>query len=155
MKLNELAGLAAGEQMIPKAPVQAIRSVRITAPLGKVWSILTGVPDWERWHPYLENAMLEGAFSADTRLTYGGLIKHKLRIAKVVPGELVMIYGTMAGYKGMARWDVKQANRTQTEVSFTESSAGFMIGTLYSNQKLGEHLQNWLNALKAEAERSA
>ena len=155
MTMNELARFAAGEQMIPKAPVQATRSVQITAPLGKVWSILTGVPDWERWHPYLENAMLEGPFSADTQLTYGGFFKHKLRIAKVVPGGLAMLYGTMAGYKGITRWDVKQANGTKTEVTFTESSAGFMIGTLYSNQKLGEHLQNWLNALKAEAERSA
>lgn len=155
MTRNELARFAAGEQMIPQAPVQATRSVRITAPLGKVWSILTAVPDWERWHPYLQKAMLEGAFCADTQLTYGGFIKHKLRIAKVVPGELAMLYGTMAGYKGITRWDVKQANGTQTEVSFTESSAGFMIGILYGNQKLGEHLQNWLNALKAEAERSA
>ena len=151
--MNELARLAADEQMIPKAPVQATRSVQITAPLGTVWSILTGVSDWERWHPYLENAVLEGAFSADAQLTYGGLIKHKLHIAKVVPGELAMIYGTMAGYKGITRWDVKQANGTQTEVTFTESSAGFMIGILYSTQKLGEHLQNWLDALKAEAER--
>ena len=155
MTINELARFAAGEQMIPKAPVQAARSVQIAAPLGKVWSILTGVPDWERWHPYLKDARLEGPFSGDTQLTYGGFIKHKLRIAKVVPGELVMLYGTMAGYKGITRWDVKQANGNQTEVSFTESSAGFMIGTLYSSQKLGEHLQNWLNALKAEAERSA
>lgn len=45
MTLNELARLAADEQMIPKAPVQAARSVQIAAPLGKVWSILTGVPD--------------------------------------------------------------------------------------------------------------
>ena len=67
-----------------------------------------------------------------------------------------MLYGTMAGYKGITRWDIKPANGTQqTEVCFTESSAGFMIGTLYGNQKLGEHLQHWLNALKAEAERSA
>lgn len=155
MTMNELARFAADEQMIPKAPVQAARSVQIAAPLGKVWSILTGVPDWERWHPYLKDARLEGPFSAETQLTYGGFIEHKLRIARVVPGELVMLYGTMAGYKGITRWDVKQANGTQTEVSFTESSAGFMIGTLYSNQKLGEHLQHWLNALKAEAERSA
>jgi uncharacterized protein YndB with AHSA1/START domain len=141
--------------MIPKAPVQATRSVQITAPLGKVWSILTGVSDWERWHPYLKDARLEGPFSADTQLTDGGFIKHKLRIAKVVPGALAMLYGTMAGYKGITRWDVKQVNGARTEVSFTESAAGFMIGTLYSNRKLGEHLQNWLNALKAEAERSA
>ena len=78
MTMNELARFAAGERMIPKAPVQATRSVQITAPLDKVWSILTGVSDWERWHPYLKDARLEGPFSADTQLTYGGFIKHKL-----------------------------------------------------------------------------
>ena len=140
--------------MIPKAPIQAARSVQIAAPLGKVWSILTGVSDWELWYPYLKDARLEGPFAADTPLVYGGLIKHKLRIAKVVPKKLVMLYGTMGGYKGITRWDVKQAYGTQTEVSFTESSSGFLIRGLYSNEKLGEHLQHWLDALKVEAERS-
>lgn len=154
MTMNELARFATNEQMIPKAPIQAACSVKIAAPPNKVWSILTGVSDWEHWYPYLENARLEGPFSADTQLTYGGLMKHKLRIAKVIPGELVMLYGTMAGYKGITRWDVKQVSGTQTEVSFTESSSGFLIGTLYSNQKLEAHLQHWLNALKARAEQS-
>ncbi len=154
MTMNELARCAANELMIPNAAIQAACSVQIAAPLNKTWSILTGVADWERWYPYLENAKLEGPFSAQTQLAYGGFIKHKLRIAKVLPGELVMLYGTMAGYKGITRWNVKQTGEHQTEVSFTESSCGFLIGTLYNNHKLGEHLQHWLNALKAEAERS-
>ncbi len=155
MTMNELARYAAEEQMIPKAPVQATRSVRIAAPLGKVWSTLTGVSDWQRWYPYLRNATLHGTFSAETQLTYGGFIKHKLRIAKVVPEELVMLYGTMAGYQGITRWNLRHVSELQTEASFTESSSGFLLGSLYSNQKLGEHLGHWLDALKTEAERSS
>ena len=71
------------------------------------------------------------------------------------PQTLVVLYGSMAGYKGITRWELRQAGGNQTEVSFTESSSGFLIGTLYSNQKLGEYLQHWLDALRAEAERSA
>ncbi len=153
MNTNELSRCAANEQMIPRAPTHAARSIAIAAPLGKVWSILTEVSDWERWYPYLKGARLEGPFAAETPLIYGGFIKHKLRIAKVVPEKLVMLYGTMAGYKGITRWDIKQSSGAQTEVSFTESSSGFLIGSLYSNQKLGEHLQHWLDAVKAEAER--
>jgi hypothetical protein len=52
-------------------------------------------------------------------------------------------------------WNIKQTGGTQIEVSFTESSSAFLISALCHNQKLGEHLQHWLNALKAEAERSA
>ena len=153
MTMEELARLAAAERMIPDAPVQAVRSVQIAAPLHKVWSILIEVPDWERWYPYLEQATLEGPFAAETKLTYGRLIKHKLRIARVIDGVLVMLYGTMAGYKAITRWDVKAMTEGQTEVSFKESSSGFLIGTLYSDDKLGDHLQRWLDALKAEAER--
>ena len=154
LKIDEVARCAANEQMIPRAPIQAARSIEIAAPLDKVWSTLTGVSDWERWHPYLKSARLEGPFAAETPLVYGGFIKHKLRIAKVIPEKLVILYGTMAGYKGITRWDMRQTNEARTEVSFTESSSGFLIGSLYSNQKLGEHLQHWLDALKAEAEHS-
>ncbi len=153
MTMEELARLAAAERMIPTASIQAARSVQIAAPLNKVWGILIKVSDWERWYPYLEQATLEGPFAAETKLTYGKLVKHKLRIAKVVDGMLVMLYGTMVGYKGITRWDVRAMSGDQTEVSFTESSSGFLIGTLYSNTKLGEHLQQWLYALKTEAER--
>ncbi len=155
MTMNELAHLAANEQMIPHAPIQAARSVEIGATVKTVWSTLTEVSAWNRWYPYLINATLEGTFSARTSLSYGGWIKHKLHIAKVIPETLVMLYGTMAGYQGITRWDLKRVSANRTEVSFTESSSGFLIGTLYSNQKLGEHLQHWLNALKTQAERSA
>ena len=155
MTMEELARLAAAERMIPAAPVQAVRSVQISAPLNKVWGILIDVSNWERWYPYLQQATLEGPFAAETKLTYGKLIKHKLRVARVIDEMLVMLYGTMAGYKGITRWDLKAVSGERTEVTFTESSSGFLIGMLYSNDKLGEHLQQWLDALKAEAERSA
>ncbi len=59
MTMEELTQLAAAGKMIPKAPVQAARSVQIAAPLSKVWGILTEVSDWERWYPYLKQATLE------------------------------------------------------------------------------------------------
>ena len=76
--MNELARNAVEEEMIPNAPVQAARSVRIAAPLDKVWGVLVGVSDCERWYPYLESAELQGPFAAETRLTYGRVVKHKL-----------------------------------------------------------------------------
>ncbi len=85
MTIDELGQVAASEQMVPNAPIQTARSMRIAAPLGKVWNTLTGLSNWEYWYPYLVNATLNGTFAAGTKLTYGGFIKHKLRLAKVVP----------------------------------------------------------------------
>lgn len=154
MTLNRLVQLASSGKMMPDAPIIASRFTYIDAPLGQVWAILIDVPRWESWHPYLANAALAGPFIAGSRLTYGGFIKHYLEIAKVTDEELVMLCGTMAGYKGITRWDISKTDNGKTRVAFGECSSGFLIGTLYSKEKLGDHLQGWLDALKQEAERS-
>ncbi len=142
MTMDELGRLASAEQMIPHAPILAKRSVEITAPVEKVWSILTGVPRWEQWYPYLKNAKLNGPFEAGVELTYGGLFKHDLRIAKVVQPKLVMVYGTLVGYTAITRWDLETLSEKRTRMSFTESSDGFLIATLSSNKSLETHLRS-------------
>lgn len=153
MTLNELAALAAAEKMIPNAPVQARSSVEIDAPVEKVWQTLATVFGWESWYPYLKNARLDGSFQAGSKLTYGGLFKPNLRLAKVTERRLAMLYGTLMGYTAITRWEIQKLSATLSQVSFEESSDGFLIGTLYSEGSLGKHLQTWLNRLKAEAER--
>ena len=153
MNLNNVAALAARKQMIPNAPVQAQGSVEIEAAPAAVWAILTDVSQWPRWYPYLRNAKLYGPFQAGTRLVYGGLFKHDLHIALVDAPRLVMIYGTLTGYTAITRWDFAQVDHARTQVTFTESSDGPLIGWLYSNEKLRVHLLRWLDKLKAEVER--
>ncbi len=152
MNLN-LKKWAEAERMIPSAPVEASRSIVISALPDVVWRLLTDVADWSRWYGYLKNAGLDGPFVAGTGLTYGGLFKHRLRVAKVRPGLLAMLYGTMAGYTGITRWDVKSVEGAKTKVTFSESSDGPLIGLLYGSVSLGKHLERWLSALKIEAER--
>ena len=125
MTLAELGRYASAEKLIPNAPIRA----------------------------YLKNAKLKGPFRAGAKLTYGGFFKHDLRIAKIEQGELVMIYGTLAGYTGITRWDVTRISAGQTKVAFTESLDGFLIATLSSKRSLETHLQKWLDKLKAEVER--
>ncbi|UDL96251.1 SRPBCC family protein [Lichenihabitans sp. PAMC28606] len=144
---------AEAERMIPDAPVQASRSIIIGTSADAVWRLLTDVADWPRWYGYLKNAQLAGAFASGTALTYGDIFKHRLRIANVKQGELAMLYGTMAGYTGITRWDVKTVAGGGTKVIFTESSSGPLIKLLYGNASLGKHLERWLIALKVEAEK--
>ena len=151
--LNDLASLAASKKMIPNAPVRAERSIEIEAPAIEVWTTLADVARWPKWHQYLRNAKLHGPFEAGTRLTYGGLFKHHLRLALVEAPRLVMIHGTLMGYTAITRWDVEQLGPARTRVTFSESSDGLLIGSLYGNDKLATHLQNWLDRLKEELER--
>jgi uncharacterized protein YndB with AHSA1/START domain len=155
MTMDRLARLASDGQMIPAAPILASRSITIDAPLDKVWHLLTTVSEWEQWYSYLKNAKLDGPFAVGTRVSYGGLFKHDLRIAKFVQQEMVMIYGKLAGFSGITRWDFRKLGENSTQVTFTESSEGPLLGLLYSNKRLETHLQNWLEALKREAERGS
>ena len=154
MTLKELAVLAAKKQPIPNAPVEARSSIEIDAPAGEVWRTPSDVARWPEWYPYLRDAKLYGQFKAGTRLTYGGLFKHDLHLALVEQSKLVIIYGTLMGYTAITRWDLDPLGRARTRVSFSESSAGFLIGLLYSKEKLVLHLHTWLERLKAEVERT-
>ena len=63
-----------------------------------------------------------------------------------------MIYGTLMSYTAITRWDLDQLGPARTRVTFSESSSGFLISSLYSEQKLSTHLQNWLDKLKSQVE---
>ena len=153
MKMQDLQRLASDERMIPDAPVRASRTVTIDAPVEKVWTIQTDVSNWASWYPYLRNAKLSGPFGPGTKLSYGGFPKHDLAIAKARSPDLAMIYGRLMGFSAVTKWEMKPLSGTRTEVTFTESSVGFLISTLYSSEKLEEHLDRWLGRLKLRAEK--
>ena len=154
MTMHDLERFASEGRMIPNAPVQAAQTITIDAPLEKVWRIQTNVADWANWYAYLRNAKLHGPFVPGTALTYGGFPKHDLMIAKVEHQSLVTVYGKYMGFSGITRWEFKRLAETQTQVTFTESSAGFLLSVLYSNEKLADHLRQWLDKLKVQAESS-
>lgn len=153
MTPDSLFKLAAKGEMIPGAPVKASATVTIAAPITRVWQLATDVARWSSWYPYLSNAEVGGTFRPGVTLTYGGLIKHRLVIASVKEFETVTVCGRMLIYDGITRWDFAATPGGGTGVTFTESSAGPLLGTLYSEASLRGHLAEWLEALKAEAER--
>ncbi len=139
--------------MIPGAPIEGSQTVTMRAPIDRVWRIQTDVDRWETWYDYLRSARLVGPFAQGATLSYGGFPKHNLIIAKVDNPRLVMIYGTYMGFSAVTKWELKPLSQTQTQVTFSESSVGFLLSVLYSKDKLDEHLARWLEKLKAEAEK--
>ena len=53
MKMTDVARYAAEKHMIPNAPINASRSIEISALQQEVWRILTEVSAWQRWYPHL------------------------------------------------------------------------------------------------------
>jgi len=152
MKMQELQRFASEGRMIPSASIQGSETISISAPIARVWGIQIDVDHWASWYAYLRNAKLGGPFGPGAKLSYGGFPKHNLIIAKVDHPRLVMIYGTYMGFSAVTRWDFNPLSHTQTQVTFSESSVGFLLSVLYSNHKLNEHLARWLEKLKAQSE---
>lgn len=153
MNMQDLERFASDARMIPNAPIEASRTIAIDAPIDRVWDVLTDVPKWPTWYAYLRNAALAGPFGAGAKLSYGGLVKHHLAIARVERPELVMLYGKLMHFSAVTKWELQEMSPTRTSVTFTESSEGFLIAALYSNAKLAAHLGRWLKQLKRQAER--
>ena len=154
MNLQDLQKIASSERMIPGAPVAAFKTVIINAPVDRVWRIQIPVDKWQDWYLYLRNAELIGQFAPGAKLSYGGLFKHHLEVAKVRKLELAMVYGKYVGFSAVTKWEFKPLAKTQTRVTFSESSVGFLMAVVYSSGKLAEHLDCWLQKLKARAERT-
>ena len=152
MTMQNLEALAIQGRMIPDARVQDSQTITIDAPIEKVWAIQTDVDHWPEWYSYLSNAELQGPFGPGARLTYGGVLKHHLTVTKSDGPHLVMICGTYMGFSAITKWQFEALSETQTQVTFSESSVGFLLSLLYSNEKLREHLRRWLERLKAQAE---
>ena len=152
MTLEQLQRIACSEQMIPGTSVVSSRAVLINAAREQVWRIQTDIRRWPEWYAYLSNAEIDGSFNTGAKLSYGSLFKHRLRIAKVRDQELVTIYGKYMGFSGVTLWQFQDVSRDKTKVTFTESSSGFLMSTLYSSDKLAEHLDAWLAHLKRAAE---
>lgn len=152
--MERLKKLAENSSMFPEPSVWSEHSIIINAPRSKVWEVATNVNEWPNWHAYLKNAKIDGEFKVEAKISYGGLIKHKLALGKVRKNEEVVLYGTFLGFQGLTQWVFEEIEPGVSKVIFVESTEGPIVSLLYSNEKLKEHLQKWLAALKSEAEKN-
>jgi hypothetical protein len=147
--------LAERHELQPEAPIKAEASVVTSASLSTVWSIFSDVAGWPSWIEEAKDARIEGAFAAGTAFSYGSGARHQLRLAAVEPKTFVSFYGTLSGYVGITLWTFEALEPSGTRLTVRESNDGFLISLFYSQARLQQHLGQWVQALKAVAERAA
>jgi hypothetical protein len=151
---NRRDKLAAAGQIDEKAPVRASSEILISAPVDKVWQLLSGIDDWPKWQSTISMARTSGPVQPGTEFTWimGGT-RIKSRLALVVPGADLAWTGTALGTKAIHIWHLKALDGGRTLVSTKESMSGFMLKILYSSKKLEKSQREWLEALKRASER--
>lgn len=151
---NRLENLAASGQIDASAPVHASSQILISAPIDKVWKILTAIDDWPKWQPSISSAKMAGPLQPGTEFVWTtGHAKIESRLALVAPDADLAWTGTSLGTKAIHVWHLKATEEGKTLVSTEESMSGFMLKVFYSSKDLEMSQKDWLEALKRASEK--
>jgi hypothetical protein len=134
---HRLEELAAAGHIDENAPVRASSAILISAPIDKVWKLLSAIDDWPRWQSTISSARTSGPLQRGTEfIRISGGIKIKSRLAHVVPNTDLAWTGTAFGTKAIHIWHLKAPEEGRTLVSTEESMSGFMLKIFYSSKDL-------------------
>lgn len=139
----------------PEPALQLRLEVEANAPRERVWTILSQVDRWSRWHPGIGFAILRGELRAGTRLDWrGDGMRFRSTLAEVeAPRRLTWTLRTL-GARGIHRWTLESAGEGRTLVRSEEAWEGLPVrllrGTL--RRTLTASRTAWLERLRDRAE---
>ncbi|GGV11466.1 SRPBCC family protein [Streptomyces spectabilis] len=138
-----------------KAPVVADHTLRIAAPLERVWRLHTGIGSWPEWQHAISEARLDGPVAPGTTLHWrtAGLSIDSTVYAVDAPHRILW-GGPAHGITGVHEWTFTE-DRDGVVVRTRESWAGAPVDADRDNlaAALDGSLKEWLDALKKTAER--
>lgn len=147
--------LAATGHIDDDAPIRATRSILISAPPARIWSVLTRIDDWSRWQSDIGAAHLKGSLAPGVSFdwTNNGM-SISSRIERVNPNVDIAWTGQAMGLTAIHVWTLEPISRGVTRVRTDESMRGLPGSLFYSSEKLGQANTAWLSRLKTEVERN-
>ncbi|MET8451972.1 SRPBCC family protein [Streptomyces sp. NPDC005209] len=136
------------------APVVADHTIRIAAPLERVWQLHTGIGFWPGWQPAITEARLDGPVAPGTTFHWvtAGLSIDSTIYAVDAPHRILW-GGPAHGITGVHEWTFTE-DGDGVVLRTRESWAGAPVDTDRDNlaAALDDSLSAWLDALKKEAE---
>ncbi|MGW7696474.1 SRPBCC family protein [Streptomyces asiaticus] len=136
------------------APVVAGRTIRIAAPLERVWQLHTGIGSWPDWQPAITEARLDGPIASGTTFHWvtAGMSINSTVYAVDAPHRILW-GGPAHGITGVHEWTFTE-DSDGVVVRTRESWAGAPVDADRDNlaAALDGSLSTWLDALKKAAE---
>lgn len=144
------------------AELQAKKTIVINASAEAIWKIMADISAWPRWFPTIREAgPLAGAALAPGSTLYfkaavaGPAMKLKVKVSESRPPKKLAWTGGMLGVSAVHGFDFEPEGQA-TRVTSWENFTGPMVGVLkliMTEEKLGRLHQEWIEALKTEAEK--
>lgn len=137
------------------APVRACQEVRIDAPVGRVWALLSNPKAWPRIDPRIHSVRLPSTVRPDAYFHWAnGRSRITSRYAVVEPNRELTWTGASGGVRAVHRHLLEPVSGVQTILVSEESMSAPLLGVLFPTHKLRESLRQWLSAVKRAAEQS-
>lgn len=136
------------------APVISRHSIRIAAPIERVWQLHTDIDAWPRWQTDIESAQADGPVAPGSTFhwTTADLSIGSTVYAVEAPGRILW-GGTAHGITAIHEWRF-EAHGDETQVHNEESWSGDPVDADTENLRkvLGQSLDSRLERLRRTAE---
>jgi hypothetical protein len=144
------------------AEIKTEKVIVVKAPVEKIWKLMLDIGSWPRWFPTLKAAgaiagepLAQGSVFSFKLALMGPALNMKVTVVESKPNRRVAWAGGMLGVSAVHSFDFT-AQGQQTKVVSKEVFQGPMVGFLkifFNDDDLGKLHQDWIAALKAEAEK--
>jgi uncharacterized protein YndB with AHSA1/START domain len=139
----------------PQAPVKASQHIFIQATPQQVWAVLTNIDAWAAWQTDIRQPKLHGPLRPGTTFDWktGGAGIHST-LHTVEPDKQFGWTGRTFGMYAVHNWTLTPMSGG-TQVAVDETMQGLLAGLFKKsfNANLATGMQQWLERLKAEAEK--
>ncbi|MEU7044225.1 SRPBCC family protein [Streptomyces varsoviensis] len=138
------------------APVTSRHSIRIAAPIERVWRLHTDIDAWPSWQTDIGSARIDGPVTPGSTFhwTSAGLTIGSTIHVVEAPGRILWA-GTAHGITAIHDWRF-EAHGDETQVHNAESWSGDPVDADTENMRklLVQSLDSWLDRLRHTAEGS-
>jgi uncharacterized protein YndB with AHSA1/START domain len=144
-------------QLDTHAAVTQTGTVTISAPIEKVWKLMSDIDKWPEWNKDVAVARLNGDLRAGTTFTWkAGPGTITSRLEAVEENRLIAWSGKTMGIKAVHIWRL-DSKGSETVVTTEESWDGILARLLkgYSERTLSKAITDGLQLLKHAAENLA
>lgn len=144
--------LAKNFQINEDAMRVATASVKINAPLDRVWDIAINAPFWTSWHPEVTRVKAHKELEKGDNFIMRWGAKMYGRVVNMEDHEKILLEWTALSHKALMLWTFDEPEKGVVEVTVTESRDGFFQIFKLSEEEHHELIADWVNDLKIKAE---
>lgn len=128
-------------------------SIEVNAAPQQIWQLITEPGNWPHWQPKVTRARANDTLRGGSAFIWEHGKKHHTKVILDEKPYRIIWLSRALTHLSLTRWSIEPVGKNRSKVSLGESRDGFFLYLSLSNEEHQNELQEWLDALKKEAEK--